>query len=163
MKSAGRFKAQPQLILLLALSTLTTAYLHTCPPGAIASAGAHVSVAAFRTNGTPIGSSSVQVSQQVILRMTVAYFPSDPITGGRLASFQGGQMTLTLAETDADVTPVGGVPLLGPSDCNGLFSIESQPLHYVVTRGDVAAGGIAVRAEYQDGEVHLDDRPATLR
>src|SRR6185503_19547205 len=129
---------------------------HTCPADATAT-GIGVTVTALRTNGVPIGGGSVAPCEPIILRMSIVYFEIDPITGGKNASFESGQMILSSSgRFNANVTPTGGVPLLGPAaECQGLPFLASQPLPYTVTQADAVAGEIPVLAAYTNGNAHL--------
>src|SRR5687767_7730618 len=67
----------------------------TCPPNATAT-GVGVTVAALRTNGVAVGTNTVAPCEVILLRMSLVYFPFDPISLGANAAFINGQMLLTV-------------------------------------------------------------------
>lgn len=141
-----------------ALALLPTQLLgHTCPADATAT-GVGVTVAALRTNGAPVGTGFVAPCEPIIIQMSIVYFPLDPITGGKNAAFQDGQMFLNVRGVVSNVTPLGGVPLIGGDatvGCDGLNFFRSLQLPYTVTEADAAAGTIPILAIYTNGTAHL--------
>src|SRR6185436_5720103 len=98
------------LLCLLLLAGQRGLMAHTCPAGASAT-GVGLTVSALRTNGLPIGSSSVGPCEPFIVQMSILYLLRDPITGGTNAAFESGNMFLTLRGTTFTVTQPTGVPV----------------------------------------------------
>ena len=134
------------------LLLLATLMAQACPPDA-SSTLALVSATAFYTNGAAVGGNRVGAGEQLRLQMAVAYLPIDPITGGTSAAFQGGRMILTINGEARDVTPVGGIPVVGPVSCGGVSAVISQPVLYTAF-----GERITIAAEYVDGETLLTPR-----
>jgi len=125
-----------------------------CPPDAVAP-GVQISVAAYRQNGlTTVGSGTVVVGETIVLRSCIFHVPVDASTLATLSSVEQGNLTISFNGSTSDVTPVDGIPLVGPS-CQGLVMVPSSNLTYVVTAADAAAGTILVRADYTGGIPHL--------
>src|SRR6185503_5210789 len=127
---------------------------HTCPPGATAT-GIGLTVSALRTNGIGIGSQSVGPCEPFIVQMSIVYLLIDPITLGTNAAFEQGRMLLTLRNDTSTVTPVGGIPVLGPAECGGISSIKSLQITSVVTVADAIIGEIPILAVYTNGNAHI--------
>src|SRR5215831_8110428 len=133
-----------------------------CPTDAT-DTGVAVLLSAFRINangttGPAIGSGSIGICECIRLRVQITYVTPGP-SGGKVAFFSGGTMTvqtLSGSFTD-DVTPAGGVPLIGnPADPNAascgtaavpnFLSDFSQD--YCVKPTDIVNGNITFLASY---------------
>ena len=143
------------VLLAMALGVASKAGAHTCPPGATAT-GVAVILTAFHSDGvTPIVG-PVSECETIILQMGVAYTPRD-IQGNIVAAFEAGTMVINgPAPFTDDVTPAGGVPLIGDATCPGSVSIfGSDKTPYNFTAADVAAGTITFSAVYSGGTAHI--------
>jgi len=157
---------------LMAVSAICSSNLsaQTCPTDAT-DTGVAVTLAAFRINpdgstGAAIGSGSIGVCNCIRLRMSISYVPIGA-SGGKTAFFEGGTMTvgtLSASFTD-DVTPAGGVPLIGNSadpaaDPCGLTAVLSFlsdfSTDYCVQASDIDVNGkITFSASYVGGILHF--------
>ena len=126
-----------------------------CPPNAVTT-GLYLSVTAFRTNGVPIGTGSVQVDDFICLTSAVVFVPLNFIDYSPSASFSGGTMTIG----GDDVTPLRGVPLLGYPDCGGAAFACSEGFQRRVTLADAMAGSIYITARYSN---EMSRAAATVR
>ena len=104
-----------------------------------------LSLAATRSNGTPIGNGSVQQGETIILRSALIFVPYNWTDFSPSAAFSGGTMTIN----GVNVTPSTGVPTLGFPECGGepFFSVRMPRL---VTAADAAAGRIVASASYSN-------------
>lgn len=147
---------------LLLLAAVKDGFTQTCPPDATATAVA-LTVTALRTNGQPIGAGMVQVGEPYIVRMALVYIPIDPITGGKSAAFENGRMLLTIrGSSTTDVTPPGGIPLIGGNGtegCNGTNFVVSLSVTNTTTFTDAETGTILISGVYTNGDARLGDPP----
>ncbi len=115
---------------LFALVTSPGAVGETCPTGATAS-GVILFVEAFRvlegSPSSPVGGGSVGRCGKIKLRATVTYLPIDAF-GGTVAATSGGTITISnlSGSFHQDVTPPGGMPVIGPPECGGSFFFQSD-------------------------------------
>jgi len=142
----------------LVIDVGTNGFGDVCPPNAV-SATVAATVTALRTNGQPIGTNILQVGDRFIVQMAVLYFPDDPLSGGVNAAFTDGQMLLSLRGSIVDATPLGGVPVIGPSDCLGVPVFFSLTLTNTVTLEDAEAGSIQISGVYTNGYALLGGPP----
>jgi hypothetical protein len=151
----------------LILVGTSTAFAHTWPTGSTAT-GVTISLTAFRTsNGTtatgPVLPGTVFQCETIIYRATLTY------AGGANAAIFGGTLVIatnTAADgtggTAHDVTPVGGIPCLGPSDlleansenCTGILSVDSRDQAYTVNVASCPAT-ITAAVRYTGGTSHI--------
>jgi len=89
--------------------------------------------------------------------MALQYFRVDPINLNVHASFSGGQMRLSVNAEWHDMTPEGGVPLLGSDgECPGAQSIfTTRRLYYPTTPQ------LLLRGEYTGGQTGLEGLTAS--
>lgn len=135
-----------------------------CPDDATA-ATVGATVTALRTNGQPIGAGFIEVGESFLVQMALFYIPIDPITGGHNAAFTDGEMLLTIGGNTIDVTPPGGVPLIGGDGtvgCNGLNSFRSLAFPYTVTAEDADIGTIQISGVYTNGYARLGGPPVVV-
>ena len=118
-----------------------------CPSDAVAP-GVQISVAAYRQNGTPVGTGSVGMGEPIILRSAIYYVPVDPVDGTALSAVEQGNLRISFNGLSHDVTPAGGIPVVG---CEGMIVVQSTNLNYVISQTDALTGAIVVSAEYADG------------
>jgi hypothetical protein len=151
----------------LILVGTSTAFAHTWPTTSTAT-GVTISLSVFRTTDgtTPTGPAlpgTVFQCETIIYRATLSY------AGGANAAIFGGTLVIatnTAADgtggTAHDVTPVGGIPCLGPSDlleansegCTGILSVDSQDLPYTVNVASCPAT-ITAAVRYTGGTSHI--------
>src|SRR6266849_3331200 len=97
--------------------TAPRAIAHTCPDGAV-STGLGLVLTAFRTNTTthtlqPIGPAGVGACETIFLAANLSYVPFDA-GGNVVAAFSSGTVAVSTPHFSMDVTPIGGVPHIGP-------------------------------------------------
>ena len=133
-----------------------------CPPDAVTT-GLYLSVAAYRTNGLPIRNEEVRVGESICLTSAVVFVPLNVVDYSPSASFSGGTMTIG----GDDVTPLGGVPLVGYPECGGTNFAVSKRFERRVTLADALAGSIYITARYSNAmsrvaaTVRINVRPWT--
>lgn len=158
-------KFGPVLFIILSLLAYNL-NAQTCPTDAV-DTGVALTMAALRVNPdgstTPLGPNPAGICETLRFRMLVAYQPVGP--AGKTAFFEGGTMVIRNLNgtfTD-DVTPAGGVPLIGePTDpqaqaCgpNAVRAVLSdQTVNYTINPADIdAQGNITFLAGYVGGRV----------
>ena len=147
----------------LLLFSRLVATAQICPEDAVTTGG-FLSCSALRTNGLRIGNGTVQVGETIVLESVVGFMPVNPLEGTPNASFSNGVMTIA----GVDVTPPGGVPILGYPECGGIGFARSTRVSRLVTLGDAIAGNIFVTAGYSNAlmrvstTVRIRVKPATL-
>lgn len=128
----------------------------SCPAGAVAP-GVRISVTAHRADGsTPIGSGSVVPGETIVLRTCIYHVAFDPQSLDPLSAVEQGSLTISFNGSTTDVTPESGIPVVG-SSCDGVMSVPSRNLAYMITGADASAGAIMFRADYTDGVAHLSE------
>ena len=135
----------------------------TCPDGAVAT-GLGLVLTAFRTNSTThtleaIDFRGVGFCEQIFLQGTLVYVPRNS-QGNIVAAFEGGTVTVTTTTYTQDVTPIGGVPKIGPqpSACNPPAVTDTEPTQvaaYTVNPADVVGGKITFFINYRNGTAHI--------
>ena len=143
----------------MALAAVSRAPAHTCPPNAV-STGVGMIVTAFDTNGVKIGTNFVAPCQPIELQMTLVFLFIDPLTGEPTAAFENGSMQMNVQGVITNVTPLGGVPLIGGDGtpgCDGPSFFRSIRLPYTVTQADAALGLVYVEADYFGGDAHVGE------
>lgn len=136
---------------------------HTCPPGAV-SAMVILTVTALKADGTPVQPGiGVTAGESVFFEMSLSYCDCDP-SGNIAAAFEGGTLLVTLPNgAVTNVTPPGGVPIIGPSEydptcpcnCGVVTDRLSVRTPYTTTPADAAAGSIVFTGLYNNPIVHL--------
>jgi len=112
-------------------------------PSTATQAGAGSSAGATRVvNGqiVPIGPDGVGVCSTVRLGENITYVAQGPFgingafEGGSIRLFsidaQGNQIPVANGGIDVDITPVGGVPLIGPIECSPISGIASKTVDF---------------------------------
>ena len=128
--------------------------VESCPPGAVAP-GVQISITAYRADGTtPIGRGTATVGETIVLRSCIYHVPMDPQTLNPLSAVEQGTLAITFNGAVNDVTPKGGIPVIGAA-CMGVMMVASESLAYVVTAADAVAGALVARADYTGGIPHL--------
>ena len=141
--------------ILLSVAVLLPGRAENCPPDAV-STGLYLSIAAYRTDGSLIGPRYVRVGETICFTSAVVFVPFNSVDYSRHAAFSGGSMTIAAA----DVTPLGGVPLVGFEECGGTNLAVSRRFERPVTLADALAGSIYVTARYSNG---MSRAAATVR
>jgi len=138
------------VLLLVGVAYSPAARADTCPSGAVAT-GLSFVLTAFHSDGhTPIVG-PVSACETIVLQASLAYTPFDS-QNNIVAAFQFGTVTIQ----GTDVTPVGGVPLVGPPSCVGsVLQIGSQSLSHPFTAAEIAAGTVTLVAAYSGGTAHI--------
>lgn len=144
-----------------ALATgLTEARGATCPSDAT-EASADLFLTAYRADGTtPIaGDDTLSPCETIVIAATLVYLPVGP--GGTVAAYHGGTLTVALPDGPHDLTSEGGIPVLGPAECDGVPAVTRQ-WNYTVTLADATRGFLIIEAAYAGGMALIGDGLAGL-
>src|SRR5437879_1903565 len=146
-----RKNIQAAIILLATLNFGASQQLlaHTCPSGATdTGVGGAVGIFRASTGNSVPGGGFIGICEPIFLRGAISYNPIGP-SGNPNAAFEGGTViiksisgTMSFA---ADVTPIGGVPLIGPPECGpNSFVLTRNTPNYVPAEhpGDIVNGQI---------------------
>src|ERR1051326_1162628 len=163
-KVVRRWKAPLAIFVLCALAlALPRATADTCPAGAV-STGLGLVLTAFRTNTTthalePIDFRGVGACEPIFLQGTLVYVPRDS-QGNIVSAFEGGTVRVRTTTFNRDVTPVGGVPKIGPqpSTCSPPAVTDTEPTQvapYIVNPADIVGGKIMFFIQYTNGTAHI--------
>src|ERR1051325_543060 len=139
----------------------------TCPPGAT-STGVGWSLTAYRSNSvtgqlTPISDGTAGACETIYLQATLSYIPFDG-QGNMVAAFENGTMRIYTGTFTNNVTPVGGVPKIGPASainntnvCSPAVVtnlIGSRITPYIIQPADIGTT-LTFFAQYENGDAHL--------
>jgi len=129
MKTMCKLKLLLPLAGILSFGANQNLLAHTCPDGATdTGVGGSIAVLVMRNGQTlSVGGGVIGSCECVFLRGLIRYDLLGA-SGGFNGAFEKGTVTISTVSGSftADVTPVGGVPLLGPAECGGVASIFTR-------------------------------------